>query len=424
MHTQVDIDELPDIQSELTRPRKLPWFRAAWLEERFTAQRLREARPHNRITVPLTTALFDAFILGEIGTAPEILPLSIFLRFALLTPATLLCWLIDLRRASSRGTGWAAACLILAPTLLAAIESIWTTSPAILTNYQAVPLLLLAVLTCRVSIGQAVFVNVISVALYGFIVLTGRFVPHHLVASLLMTDVSISVATLVFAVRLELRDRQVFLLGLQADIRGEMLARQNRSLARLTQVDALTGLGNRRCFDETLAALWADERLRQDEVSLVMFDIDCFKQFNDSFGHQAGDDCLVTLAQSVARCLRDEADTLVRYGGEEFAVILPATGIAEGCAVAERIRQAVRAAGIAHPGGTPCETVTVSLGVATVVPAAQTPQAMMEMADRCLYDAKRAGRNRVVADGFCPTSPCPERGSDPVFYVASSAARG
>ena len=424
MHGTINQDELPEIQRELARTGLHRRFCDVRLEQRFAAQLLAQARPHNRITVPLTIALFDAFVLGQFHSVPEIVPLSLFLRFAVATPITLICLLIDLRRTSSRGTGWATACLIVLPTALAVIESMWTTSPAALTNFQAVPLLQLAILTCRVGVEQAIAATVADMALYTFIVLTGRFVPPALVPSLLLTALAIAVSAVVFAFRLEQRDRQVFLLGLQADLRGELLARQNRSLARLTQVDALTGLGNRRCFDEALAALWADERLRQSEVSLVMFDIDCFKQFNDSFGHQAGDDCLVTLAQSVARCLRDEADTLVRYGGEEFAVILPATGIAEGCAVAERIRHAVRAAGIAHPGGTPCDTVTVSLGVATVVPAAQTPQAMMEMADRCLYDAKRAGRNRVVADGFCPTHPGLECGADPVFDVATSAAPG
>ena len=253
----------------------------------------------------------------------------------------------------------------------------------------------LVVLTCRVSMRQAALINGISCLVFVWTTLTVGFVPASVAPSLILADLAIGIGTLVFAWRIDLRDRQVFLFTRQAAIGRDLLSAQNRRLARLTQVDALTGLSNRRCFDETMAALWDAGSARPAQVSLVMFDIDCFKQFNDALGHQAGDECLGAVARTVARCLRDERDTLVRYGGEEFAIILPDTGLEDGCAIAERVRLAILERSLPHPGGGPTGVVTVSLGVATVLPAAQSAAALVEAADQMLYVAKRHGRNRV-----------------------------
>jgi diguanylate cyclase (GGDEF)-like protein len=145
-----------------------------------------------------------------------------------------------------------------------------------------------------------------------------------------------------------------------------------------------------------VAAIWADPDATQSDVSLVLFDIDHFKQFNDAFGHQAGDECLSAIACAVSQGTRSAGDTLVRYGGEEFAVILPRTSLTEGIEVAERLRATVMARGIPHPcvAGPGC--ITVSLGVATMRPEEGGAASLIERADRCLYAAKRAGRNRVA----------------------------
>jgi diguanylate cyclase (GGDEF)-like protein len=182
----------------------------------------------------------------------------------------------------------------------------------------------------------------------------------------------------------------------RAAVRSHRLTRQNSVLAHLAQIDALTGLGNRRYFDERLAAAWADCTARQVPLALVLFDIDHFKKFNDTQGHQAGDECLRVVASALRPCTRGDFDTAARYGGEEFAIILPDATLAAGRSVAERVRLAVLACAVPHPAAGPPGIVTVSLGVACVVPTATgRSAALIEAADQLLYAAKRGGRNRV-----------------------------
>lgn len=192
----------------------------------------------------------------------------------------------------------------------------------------------------------------------------------------------------------------------RASVGARRLSRQNRLLTAMAQVDALTGLGNRRYFDDTLAAAWDACAASREPLSLIMFDIDHFKKFNDSQGHQAGDECLRRVAAAVTSSTRDAPDKAARYGGEEFAVILPNTPPEGARVVAERIRKAIEASAIAHPAAGPPGVVTVSLGVATLIPRAPlTAAALIEAADKGLYAAKRGGRNRV---GDSPADPPPD----------------
>ena len=172
----------------------------------------------------------------------------------------------------------------------------------------------------------------------------------------------------------------------------------NKELTRLSAVDGLTGIANRRQFDEALAREWRRCMRAQEPLSLLMCDVDYFKQFNDSYGHQAGDDCLRTIAELLRVKLRRPADIVARYGGEEFAAVLPDTGVVGAEQVAEGMRSAVESLGIPHADSTAARVVTVSIGVATLVPQlAEGVPAMITAADWALYEAKRLGRNRVHA---------------------------
>ena len=415
-----ETEQLALVGGELARGEFRLAFRDAGLEADYNRQRSTQGHRHSQIAILLTIALFDLFLFGEVRTCPEVLPLSLMFRFAIVTPITLLILVLEDRGRLGRFGPSAMAMLIYLPTLFGCLETFYIYHVEALTNFQAIPLIQLAILTCRLSMRDSIAVVALSLATYIIIACSKDYVPAVAVPSLVLTDIAIAVTVLVFVARLDFRERQAFLLGLQSDIRRNMLSAQNFTLSRLTQLDALTGLGNRRCFDETLADLWSDQHAREREVTLVMFDIDCFKQFNDSLGHQAGDECLATLARAVARCLRHEADKLVRYGGEEFAIILPASSLEEGRAVAERVREAVRERAIPHPGAGPVGCVTVSLGVATVVPTLESAAAMIEAADRRLYAAKRAGRNIVIAnDGQLPQEG--ERDQASVSFLAGIA---
>jgi len=178
------------------------------------------------------------------------------------------------------------------------------------------------------------------------------------------------------------------------------LALAARFLAESAQTDGLTGVANRRTFDDRLREEW--KRAARDRTSLVVaiLDIDYFKVYNDRYGHLAGDDALRRVAHAASATLQRAGDRFARYGGEEFAAILPATSLEGGIAAAERIRAAVAALAIQHPVGK-AGRLTVSVGVAATEPAfGGNVQELFAAADRELYRAKAEGRDRVAADGY------------------------
>lgn len=168
-------------------------------------------------------------------------------------------------------------------------------------------------------------------------------------------------------------------------------------LKQLAHSDGLTGVRNRRIFDQELEREWRECMRDGTPLSLVMIDIDHFKKFNDNYGHLEGDACLRRVAAAIQATLSRPADCVARYGGEEFACILPDTGFEGALAVAENIRAGIAALGIAHrDGATARHTVSASLGVATCFPdSRQDRLALLAEADHQLYRAKELGRDRV-----------------------------
>lgn len=169
-------------------------------------------------------------------------------------------------------------------------------------------------------------------------------------------------------------------------------------LSILALTDALTGLANRRAFDEALNREWKRTLREGSRISLLLLDVDNFKSFNDEYGHQVGDDCLRTIAIAVKEAVR-ASDIPARYGGEEIAVILPSTDTAGAVEVAEKIRAAVEALQLTHKGNSETGRITVSIGVATALSrhggTMRMPESLLLAADNALYKAKREGRNRV-----------------------------
>lgn len=173
----------------------------------------------------------------------------------------------------------------------------------------------------------------------------------------------------------------------------------NRELTRLSGVDGLTGIPNRRRFDETLAREWKRAARSGGLVSILAVDVDFFKQFNDGYGHQVGDECLKTVAHTLAANLQRPTDLVARYGGEEFFVVLPETGLEGAVSVAEKLRRAVEALGITHRHSAVAPWVTISIGAAcrSARPGmADGIPDLLAAADDALYSAKRLGRNRVA----------------------------
>lgn len=195
--------------------------------------------------------------------------------------------------------------------------------------------------------------------------------------------------------RLHARQRQ---LELVVEARTRELNAANRELERLARVDGLTGIANRRAFDEALQKAWADERRRDGSLAVILCDIDQFKKFNDSQGHQAGDETLRAVAQALAGAVRRETDLAARYGGEEMVILLPDTDAAHAARVAENVLESVRGLKLPHPASDVAPFVTLSLGIAAARPADGGAAADLVLrADAALYRAKTEGRNRCVA---------------------------
>jgi diguanylate cyclase (GGDEF)-like protein len=189
--------------------------------------------------------------------------------------------------------------------------------------------------------------------------------------------------------------RSAFLQLRHQHTQSSLIFAQSELLA-ISRKDPLTELYNRRWFDEAHRAEWARAQRLGLPLSLLMVDIDHFKQFNDNAGHKAGDQCLIAVAGALRGKLQREADSVSRYGGEEFAVILPFTDVVGAQIVAERLRAAILALQYPHPGTSP-KVVTVSIGAATIHPRSQAgfSDELFLKADAALYLAKQRGRNRV-----------------------------
>jgi len=196
-------------------------------------------------------------------------------------------------------------------------------------------------------------------------------------------------------------EQQLALLNRQLQQQKQQLESVNRALQYLATYDSLTEVKNRHSFNQYLDTEW--RRLAREEapLSLIMCDIDYFKLYNDTYGHQAGDECLRQVAAVLQHSVKRAADLVARYGGEEFVVVLPNTDIEGATCVAEMIAQQVRALQIVHAKSAVSEYVTLSLGVACCIPAPQSePDGLIALADESLYRAKASGRDRVSVATF------------------------
>jgi diguanylate cyclase (GGDEF)-like protein len=182
----------------------------------------------------------------------------------------------------------------------------------------------------------------------------------------------------------------------RARVRTQLtVKRQSDALRALTLTDGLTGVANRRAFDENLDAEWRRCARAQVPISLIMVDIDHFKNFNDAYGHQAGDACLQQVGAAMRRSAKRPQDMVARYGGEEFAILLPQLDIAGAEAVAKKVLDEIAQLEIVHGRSSTGPVVTVSMGVASVTPSERFEAGLLvKTADALLYEAKAGGRNR------------------------------
>ena len=212
--------------------------------------------------------------------------------------------------------------------------------------------------------------------------------------------------------RIELRARVGSALQLRKEIKkrnarekeleetAKKLKEANKKLEKLASKDGLTGLTNRRLFDKLVREEWQRARRNKDYLGLIMLDIDYFKEYNDFYGHQKGDDCLKKLANTMKDVIKRPGDLVARYGGEEFVVVLPQTDLSGTERIAEKIRQEIVNLRIPHQESKVSDYVTVSLGAAVAQPNSKENRVkkLIEVADNLLYEAKEKGRNRIAVE--------------------------
>ncbi|WP_263373832.1 sensor domain-containing diguanylate cyclase [Granulicella aggregans] len=250
--------------------------------------------------------------------------------------------------------------------------------------------------------GAVLAVNAVTIiAAHGTISGAGPFMfiqGHHEPFRIMTLQVYLTIAMVMsFAITLTARERD--------DFQGQLkLALEQMEV--LATHDSLTGLGNRRLFDQTLDAEWSRARRQGMSIGLLLLDADHFKSYNDMYGHLAGDHCLCAIAHSIVPRLKRAGDLAARYGGEEFVVLLPGATLEDASTVAASIREGVEALGLEHKGNA-SGVVTVSIGFSAVVPDSILPsQRLIAAADEALYAAKQGGRNRVVSASSTALTTC------------------
>jgi diguanylate cyclase (GGDEF)-like protein len=375
-----------------------PWYRLSFpvvLERRFDHDRWPARVRHVWRIGLLGLAVFMAFLVSDARMIPDIFKLAVVARLLFVAAAMPALILIISRPVPY----WVAEviCPIYTVACVAIVVGLFilTHSPDKVSYLNGIGLVLLYGNLCL----QARFRYVVVSSLLSLLVVAAGLrdstISPIAVQSTFLVVVSTIVLTLVTAYRLERQERRDYLHVCQEARRSEQLLATNAALRDMAERDGLTGLVNRRALDRRLEDAWRRCAAERRLLGLAMLDVDCFKNFNDRYGHQAGDDCLREVAAAIYEQLREEHDIVGRYGGEEFLVILPGLAPAKCQQVADRIVAAIEALAIPHAASLAASVVTASIGVACIQPSSAGSTAdLVKAADAALYVAKREGRNR------------------------------
>ena len=390
-----DSQLLASVEAYLTDSHNMPVF-PAWLEARYE----REVGP--RVSQSLagdtikTAVVYNLLILGDLLLAPDVVGVACALHLAVVTPL-MLAISAALRQAPPRWMRDVAGALL--PLLMighiVAVYSLSRAPSAANYLYFVTMAALFANTTLRLDYRAARWAAVIALALLAAAL---TLFTHAPLGVAILQCFAFTLGALVTLDSNLGRDRQTRISYVQT-LRDRMRVAATASEARR---DALTGLANRRRLEEAASAIWRDgEASGLSPVSAILFDVDRFKAFNDSYGHQAGDLCLARIAECAAGALPGRDSVTARWGGEEFMLLAPHTRLDEAERIAERLRRAIIDLNIGHDYEGGPGRVTASFGVASVEISEDDFDALTAAADAALYEAKRSGRNKVTA---APTS--------------------
>lgn len=390
-------DPAPESEAERNfwtyRDKFPPHLEAAFQGE---IDRIRERRL--RKTGIAAVLLYAAFAISDRVMVPDVWLKAWAIRFIVVVPVLLLATfnLYKLRHPVAREVLMSAA-LILCGISLPWIAGLSTHPNA--AHYQTGITLIVwfGNIVLNLRFRSALATSLLITLMYGMTLTGISSMPPEVKFNNWLFCLAAVIISLIANFRMDQDQRRAWLARLREVERNEELSHAVELLARISAEDELTQLANRREFDRRLNLEWSRARREARPVALALVDVDFFKNYNDHYGHPAGDDCLQRVAAALRSVPRRPADLVARFGGEEFVVLLPGANAEDAAAIAEKLRHAVLDLQIPHAASRVAPGVTASFGVASMLPAVhEQPAELIAAADAALYRAKEQGRNRVV----------------------------
>ena len=380
---------LEAVEAFMGRGSRVVAFPAA-LEQQFEADTQERRCARLKVGILVSAVLYNFFLIADWLLVPDVLRVAILLHLGVVTP-----WMLFAAWAMTRRPRpFIRECLAASVPLLIVLQIDYgfasTTSESVAHyQYVIIPTLLYANVSLhRLAFPFARAVTSAVVICHAAVVLWASYIAGPVAAMILVQIVICAYITLVANYTMERDLRRAYMFSLRDRLRHSQADAASKR-------DALTGLANRHHLDVELRSLWAADGDRPAMVSVILMDIDHFKRLNDRYGHGAGDLCLKRMASILTAELGAASEGAVRYGGEEFLVLLPAVQLGDAMRVAERIRRSVEKATIPNEGVGPTGVVTASFGVSSAAVGDLTAAELIAVADTALYAAKRKGRNQV-----------------------------
>lgn len=389
-------DDEPALRKALTNP----WWRLRFedaLECRFDQVVSALHAIHLRINYILAVVFVDMFAIADYYFLPDVYQLAWLLRFGLITPIFLVAIWFEFIPKRNKHREWVTLLLIFLTTATLMVLFSLSKSPDV-AHYQVclIAIMVFSNLLTNMRMVLALPASVVFALMYLFEITVGLRLPSHLAGNYGMLMVLLVALSIVACYRRERSQRTVFLMLALLDIAEQRQREANVSLQKLASLDPLTGLANRRSFDEEYPRLWKEAIRQSLPLSVLFVDLDRFKAYNDTYGHAQGDEALRRFSEVLSEtATRRPLDMAVRNGGEEFLIVLPDTPLDVATDIAKTLVTRLSGLAIAHEASR-FGVLTASVGVAGGQPrAGLSPQVFVEQADEAMYRAKEGGRNRV-----------------------------
>lgn len=358
--------------------------------------RMREHRMQK--TGLAAVVLYSAFAISDRVMVPDVYPQAWAIRFLLVVPLLLSCtfFVVKIRQLAWREL------LLSAMLIVAGVSLPWIaglSSHPNAAHYQTgvTLIVLFGNIVLKLRFRSALLTSVLMTIVHGAALNQISTMSPEVLFNNWLFCLSAVAISLIANFRMDQDQRRAYLARMQERERNKELSHAVELLEKLSAEDALTQVANRREFERRLAIEWGRARRDGEPLALILIDVDCFKNFNDHYGHLAGDACLQQIAAALRAIPHRAADLVARYGGEEFVVLLPATNTDHAAAVAEHMRQTILDLQIPHATSRVAPGVTASFGIAAMVPTGQEQaHELVAAADAAMYRAKEQGRNRVA----------------------------